>query len=98
MLSYLKPYNPVHPNTISRWIKLVLERAGISTDIFKAHSTRAASTSAASMKEVNVETIIKTAGWSNAKTFAKFYNKPIADNDFAEAILASSSSCVLAEL
>ena len=88
-LSYLKPHKPVHPNTISRWIKLVMERSGISTEIFKAHSTRAASTSAASLKAVNIETILKTAGWSNAKTFARFYDKPIGNDEFAEAVLAS---------
>ncbi|WAQ99026.1 hypothetical protein MAR_023399, partial [Mya arenaria] len=37
----------------------------------------AASTSAAKYNGVTLNTIIKTAGWSNATMFARFYNKPI---------------------
>ena len=46
-VSYVKPFNAVSKDTISRWIKIVLDLAGINTSIFKAHSTRSASTSAA---------------------------------------------------
>ena len=41
------------------------------------HSTRAAATSKAKQVGVDIGTIIKTAGWSNAKTFAKFYDRQI---------------------
>ena len=47
LLSYQKPHRPVSTDTIPRWIKVVLTEAGINTAIFSAHSTRAASTSAA---------------------------------------------------
>ena len=87
LISYLKPYKAVTPNTISRWIKNTMTLSGINTELFKSHSTRAASTSAAKKANVNIDQIMKTAGWKNASTFAKFYNKTIVDNDFANALL-----------
>ena len=45
LLSYVKPHNPVGKCTIAGWLKNTLTLAGINTDVFKVHSTRAASTS-----------------------------------------------------
>ena len=45
------------------------------TIIFRAHKTRAASTSAAKNVEVSVNTITNAEGWSNALTFSKCYGK-----------------------
>lgn len=45
--------------------------------IFPSHSVRSAAVSKASAKFVSVDKVLKVAGWSNAKTFAKFYEKPI---------------------
>ena len=77
LISATKPYKPVTTSTISRWLKSVLEEAGIDTDYYKGHSTRAASCSKARMNEVSIEEIMKNAGWSNCETFHKFYNKPV---------------------
>ena len=63
-------------------------KAGINTSVFKSHSTRAAATSAAHLANVNVELIMKAAGWTNVSTFAKFYKKPIQENTWADAILS----------
>lgn len=76
-MAYFKPYNRASCNTISRWIKNVLCLSGINTDIFKAHSTRSAATSAAFIAGVPVADILKTAGWTSECTFAKYYNKPV---------------------
>ena len=46
---------------------------------FSAHSTRMASTSAAHTYGVPVSVIMRDAGWTNAGTFAKFYNKSVGD-------------------
>ena len=46
LISTVKPHNSVSKQTISRWIKLIMSKAGIP-DIFKPHSTRAASVSQA---------------------------------------------------
>jgi len=52
-------------------------KVGIDTSVFKGHSTRAASTSAAAVCKVLLSTILDNAGSSNATTFGKFYKKPI---------------------
>ena len=77
LVSYQKPYQPVSTDTISRWLKTVLAKSGIDTSVFKGHSTRAASTSAAAVCKVPLSTILDNAGSSNATTFGKFYKKPI---------------------
>ncbi len=63
-------------DTIRRWLKEMLDAAGIDMDIFRPHSTRSASTSAASTC-VSMETILRTAGWTNPSTFQRYYKKPI---------------------
>ncbi|XP_055958543.1 uncharacterized protein LOC130013683 [Patella vulgata] len=76
-ISYTKPYSSVTRSTIARWVKVVLFNSGIDMCLFTPHSVRGASTSAAHRKRVPLATILETAGWSNSKTFARFYNKPI---------------------
>ena len=91
LISHKKPHHKVTVQTISRWLRVVLDAAGVDTNIFKSHSTRAASTSAARMMEVPMDHILATAGWSNEKTFQRFYNKPVASPDsFAGRILSSA--------
>ena len=51
-ISFKKPFQPVSAASISRWIKELLAEAGIDTGIFKGHSIRAASTSAAKTRGV----------------------------------------------
>lgn len=78
IISTVKPFKPAARATISRWLKQILVDAGVG-DTFKPHSVRSASTSKALQKGISVQNILKTAGWSNAKTFAKFYGKDIED-------------------
>ena len=88
LISYKKPHHRASKQTVARWIKTVLHEAGIDTQIFSAHSTRAASTSAAQRSEVPVSEILSKAGWASEKTFRKFYCKPLQDTgQFAEALL-----------
>ena len=75
LISYQQPHRGVKTDTISRWLKEVLQQAGI--DNYTGHSTRAASSSAAKRSNVDLATILQAAGWSNATTFNKFYNKPV---------------------
>ena len=86
LLGYQKPHKPVSTNTIARWIKVVIAKAGIDTDVYKAHSTRAAVTSAAKGKQVPIDTILSAAGWTNENTFSRFYNKPFKDNELLNAV------------
>lgn len=86
ILTIKKPIHNASASTISRWIKIVLTESGVDTTIFSAHSTRHASTSAAKRKGISVDLIKKSAGWSgNSLTFAKFYDRPLVNNDNDEA-------------
>ena len=74
------------------WIKQTMKAAEIDTTVFKPHSTRGAATSAAKAANVPIQEIMNTAGWRSDSTFAKFYDRPIrSDNNFAEAVLSSTS-------
>ncbi len=67
---------------------MTLKIAGIDVSVYKAHSTRAAATSAAQRKGVN--DILQVAGWAREATFARFYSKPLLQDCgsiFANAVL-----------
>ena len=72
--------------------KLVLDTAGIETNVYTPHSTRAASTSKAFSKAVPLDVLMKAGGWNSENTFNKFYNKPVqTDNpNMTMAILSSN--------
>lgn len=87
-----KPYRSASTDTISRWLKTCLRKAGVD-DRFAPHSIRHASTSAAFKKGVNMSVIKNLAGWSDkSKVFDMFYNRPIRAQKsvFAKAILSKT--------
>ena len=43
-ISFIKPHHAVTSSTIARWLKQIMELAGIDTSVFKAHSVRSANT------------------------------------------------------
>ena len=86
-ISFVKPHRQVSSSTISRWLKDTLEEAGIDVSIFKAHSTRAAATSAAAQAGVGTKDILRAANWTQESTFQRFYRKPVEGSKFGEAIL-----------
>ena len=79
-IALTKPHKAVTASTISRWIKDTLALSGIDTSIYKAHSTRSASTSRAVNAGVPIEQILKVGDWSNTHTFNKFYLRKTDDN------------------
>ncbi len=85
------PYDKVSEQTVSNWLKELLNLSGVDTTVFTSHSFRHASTSKAASVGVSIDTIFKAAGWSEkSKTFAKFYHKPIIKScNFANAVLNS---------
>lgn len=91
-VTFKKPYHQASQQTISRWIKQFLRKSGLNTDIFTAHSTRHASTSAAAKNGIDVETIRRTAGWTkNSEVFARCYQRPLVDQaEFAKSILQNT--------
>lgn len=82
LLTIKKPHRPATAQSIGRWIKQILSESGVDTSIFTAHSTRHASTSAASRAGLSVDVIRKTAGWSaQSAVFANFYNRPLLGSE-----------------
>ena len=63
-ISFIQPHTAVSKSTISRWLKQTLSTAGVDMSVFTPHSTRAASTSAASRAKIPIDSILQTAGWS----------------------------------
>lgn len=87
-ISHQKPHKGVTKSTLGKWIKTVLTNAGINMDIFTPHSTRSASTSAASTK-VSIDTVLRTAGWRQECTFRKFYKRSVTNNtEFSLSVLS----------
>ena len=73
-ISTTKPYKIASQDTLARWIKATLQPAGIDMSIFTCHCTRSASRVAT---RIPIDTVWKTGGWSNMRTFAKHCNKDI---------------------
>ena len=70
-ISTKKPYVGVSPQTISRWLKAVLCKSGITG--FTGHSTRHAATSKSLQEGLTIDAIKNAAGWSErSKTFDNF--------------------------
>ncbi|KAJ8911216.1 hypothetical protein NQ315_014928, partial [Exocentrus adspersus] len=91
LITYQCPFHAASTQTISRWVKEILQRSGIDTRIFKSHSVRHATTSAAFRSGLNIDLIRKTAGWTEiSRVFNDFYNLPLATNpvDFAKCIIS----------
>ncbi|XP_060604884.1 uncharacterized protein LOC132757584 [Ruditapes philippinarum] len=85
-ISTVKPFKAVTKTTVARWIKQLMQQSGIDVNKFGVHSCRAASTSAAANRGVQIDSIMKAAGWSSAKTFALYYNKTV-EQSFSDVIL-----------
>lgn len=89
LLTTTRPYRAASQDTIRRWVKDILQAAGIDLAIFSSHSTRSATTSRAA-QTLPLQTIIRTAGWSNDCIFRKYYKKPVAEDGlFSDAILSA---------
>ena len=87
-LSVINPHREVACSTISGWIKKLMTDVGINTDIFKAHSTRSASSTKASLAGLSLPDILKRGSWSNKSTWQNFYNKQVVtpEQKFQEGV------------
>lgn len=79
LISTVKPYRAVGRETVSNWVKKMLNKAGIDTGKYKAHSTRSAATSDVTRKGINMNALLRVASWRSEITFGRFYNKPVED-------------------
>lgn len=85
----LKPYKPVTPATIGRWINPCSRKPALIPS--KAHNSRTASSSYALSSGLAIQDIQKAGGWPRVETFARHYNKPINLN-FGSHILDQAQS------
>ena len=86
LIRFIKPHNPVSNSTIGKWVKSILDNAGIDVTKFSGNSARPAATSYGTKTGLTLQEILKAGGWSNAQTFGTYYNKPIESN-FGASIL-----------
>lgn len=89
-ISFIKPHEHVSSSTVARWLRKLLEEAGIDTGIFTAHSVRGASASTASNMGVTTNDILGAADWSSNSVFERFYYKPVHDPSYGKAVLSST--------
>jgi site-specific recombinase XerD len=90
LLSHIKPHKPISSATLGRWLKDIISRAGIDTDIFKAHSVRGAAATSSFNIGIPLQDILKLADWSTDSTFRRFYYKPTNQPLVARSLLAGS--------
>ena len=91
-LALIKPYRAVTSSTIARWLKSLLEAAGIDTSVFSAHSVRGASSPTAANLGITTNDILKAADWSSESVFQRFYYKPTEDPSFGRAVLSTGDT------
>ena len=88
-ISFRKPFGAVKKGTISHWIKAVLNKSGVDTEIFQGHSVRAASCSKAACQGVPLNVILAHGGWQSSSTFQTYYNKPLVEQkNFQKSVLS----------
>ena len=72
LLATIRPHKAVTSSTIAKWLKVIMERAGINTSIFKAHSVRSASVSTAAIAGITTADILEAADWTNQSVLQNF--------------------------
>ena len=90
--SFNGKHGPVTSSTIARWIKTCLQKVGINTSKFKAHSTSAVAATKVAMSGLTVDEIMKAADWFSEEVFQKFYYRPQHSVEFGSAGLVASAS------
>ena len=91
-LAIIKPHKAVTSRTIARWLKFLLESAGIDTSVFNAHSVRGVSSTAAASLGITTNDILKAADWSSDSVFQRFYYKSTENPSYGRAVLSTRDS------
>ena len=75
-ISHTKPYQSVQPCTLAKWLLAAMDRAGIDTSSYRAHSVRSAGASAMLRQGMSLQQVLQRANWSpTSRTFAVFYDR-----------------------
>lgn len=77
MLGIVKPHKPVKACTVARWLKEMITRSGIDTELFKAHSVRGAATSKVAKAGLSAQQIMQRANWARVSPFKRYYKREI---------------------
>ena len=72
-----RPHKSISQDTASRWVKQILQCAGVDIASFGAGSTRAAASSKARRGGAPLAEIMRAAGWTRQDTFTKWYKKSV---------------------
>ena len=78
---------PVTRQTLTRWLRDCLEKSGIDSNQFTAHSFRGAGLSSAYAHGASIESIVKHGSWTNVNTFKRHYFAPENDSAIGSIIL-----------
>ena len=68
LLSVVKPFQPVSKSTIARWMKSIVQEAGVGAQ-YGAHSIGSAASTAAYMKGMLISDILSIADWTSDNVF-----------------------------
>jgi integrase len=71
-------------DTLRNWVKEILAEAGIQAP---AGSCRSAATSAAVARNVDIDLVMKAAGWARESTFRKYYQRVVHPGLRCESLL-----------
>ena len=66
-------FTPVSGMTVSRWTRIVMENAGINTDLFKPYSTRSATASKLAAKTGSLDRVLELGKWRSTSAFFQHY-------------------------
>ena len=77
---------PVLKASISRWLREVMELAGIDVSTFAPHSTRGASISEATRRGATATKILAQGNWTNLGTYERFYSPQEIENCLSKKI------------
>ena len=85
-------------SSFARWLKSVLQSAGVDTSIFTAHSVRGASVSKTANMAVTTKDILKAANWSSESVFQRFIPNLLKLHSMAKLIKRQIRSALLFSL
>ena len=88
LLCHARPHGSGSKDTVLRRLRDVLSDAELCD--FKTHTFRGASASAMLSSGATLDGILKSAGWTNASTFHKFYYRPVKEAQKLHRDLKSS--------
>ena len=73
-VSNTKPYQAVTPVTLARWLTSMMDKAGIDTSHYRAHSARSSAATSQVRKGLSLSDVLKKGNWSaRSRTFELFY-------------------------